>query len=428
MISGWLASSVLVLSLAAFCGAYVHVSRHEGSYINILTPALVVNVPAFYLFPFAYDKLFGIEASTFAYVYVYATLATESLVFAFFYTRPRVRPIRLPFAYGYNNFWPLSLVSLALAGLLFIPLMLEFHEYIFEPRRIYELTRTGFGGSFYLSSTAAYLAVTLALFSAQSRLKKLFVVLAAALVLFLHGSKGQVLYLLLLVVLFEIYIQKRKVKIFPAVLAGLGMGAVLAGLFAATMVLGDPMESLETVSHYADYTRNAMLVIDSDLPRQYGRLTWEGNVLALVPRALMPDKPKNFGTFYLAEQFYQEWFDADTGSPAFGVGVQYADFGFLAIIYLAFFAAFRGWLAHMFIRRLKVTRHPGDFLVVAFLADIPLFPIGTGWLLPETIVLAIVLRLVSCVGAGQVYRERIQPARRLLTGSTMRPIDNTGSI
>ena len=74
--------------------------------------------------------------------------------------------------------------------------------------------------------------------------------------------------------------------------------------------------------------------------------------------------------FYLENQFYPESLDEDAGSPAFGVGVQYADFGVLAIGYLALMAAFRGWLAHIFVKRLRLTRHPADFIVLAFLADI----------------------------------------------------------
>src|ERR1700722_1374492 len=111
---------------------------------------------------------------------------------------------------------------------------------------------------------------------------------------------------------------------------------------------------------------------------------------------------------YLDEEFYPDALDEDAGSPAFGIGVQYADFGFLAIFYLAFFAALKGWLARLFVTRLRVTRHPGDFVMVAFLADISLFPVGgAGWLLPETIIVALLLRLVSCAGADRVFRERI---------------------
>lgn len=403
----------MLLSLVAAVGAYLFVSRREGSYVNIMTPALVIQVPAYYVLPAFYNRVFGTSSSTYAYVYVFTTLAIEHVVFAYFYTRPRTRPIRLPFVYGYKNFWPLSVLFIILAGLLFLPVLWEFREYVFDPRRIYAETRTGFGASFYPSSTAAYLATILALFSRRSRPAKSLMVLASALLLSLHGSKGQVLDLLLLVILFEIYVNRRKLGILPALLAGLGIAVVVIGLFAATMTLGGPMEALETVSSYSDYTRNAMLVIDSHLPRQYGRLTWESNVLALVPRALVPNKPKDFGAFYLDGEFYPEALDQDQGAPAFGIGVQYADFGGFAIVYLGLFAALQGWLARVFVDRLRRTRHPADFILLAFFAGIGLFPIGIGWPLPETILVALCLRFATSIGADELYRETIKFKRPL---------------
>jgi O-antigen polymerase len=175
------------------------------------------------------------------------------------------------------------------------------------------------------------------------------------------------------------------------------------------MSLGEnAADALEAISKYSDYTRNAMLVIDSHYPLQHGRLTIDSNMLGIVPRQLMPGKPKNFGTFALAEEFYPEWFDSDRGSPAFGVGLQFADFGLLAIPYLGLMAALKGWLARIFVNRLKLTKHPADFFMVVFLADISVFPIGVGWLLPEAVLVCFVLRWASTVGAAKAYRERRQ--------------------
>ena len=408
MISTGLANTTLALSLTVTLGAYVFISQRERSYLNILTPSLLVNIPAFYLFPFAYNNFFGAETSAYSYIYVYATLAVESVVFAYAYTRPRTRPIRLPSAYGYNHFGSLAYASLGLACLLFAPLLIEFKEYIFDPRRIYEETRTGFGSSYYTSSAFAYLAVILILFSRQSSFRKAMVIGVSGIVLSLHGSKGQLLGIVLLPLLFQAYVRHKKVKLVHALLICLGLGALLVGMFAATVSLGGPLEALEWVSEYSDYMRNAMMVIDSNMPLQYGRLTWESNVVSLVPRAVMPDKPKNFGAFYLDEEFFPGSLEEDKGVPAFGIGVQYADFGFLAIVYLGLFAALKGWLTRVWVLRLEHTRHPADFLMLAFLAGISVFQIGTGWLLPETLLIAMFLRFASSLGTGRTYREHIR--------------------
>ena len=174
---------------------------------------------------------------------------------------------------------------------------------------------------------------------------------------------------------------------------------------------------MESISNYSDYTRNAMLVIDSHIPLQYGRLTLESNTISLVPRALMPNKPRNFGSFFLTDQLYPEWFDADT-SPAFGVGVQYADFGALAIVYIVLFALFKGWLTRAFVNRLQSYKHPGDLFVVAFLCDVSVFPIGIGWFLPEALLVAMVLRYLSKLGANRVCLER--PSMAYVSSSSPR--------
>jgi hypothetical protein len=399
-----------MISLIISLTAYVFVSRREGSYLNILTPAFLTTVPAYYLLPLFATHFFGTDATPYAYTYVYATLAAENVAFTYAYLRPTRRMIRLPLRYSYCNFVSLSLISLGIAILMYVPILLEFPEYILDPRQIYEHTRVGFGFSYYVSSTLAYLSVILIQFSGSSRWLRWGVVLVSAGLLSLHGSKGQVLSLFLLLALFEIYVNGRKVRLLTSLIVAGSLSLLVLLLFIASMVIErDPLEAVRTISEYSDYTRNAMLVIDSQFPLQYGRLTIEGHVYGRIPRLLMPDKPTNFGALYLDDQFFPESLDAEAGSPDFGIGVQYADFGFLAIVYLACFAMLRGWLARIFIRRLRGTQHPADFFMVAFLANVSLFPVGgVGWLLPEAFLVAVSIRFVSRIGSDAVYRDQVR--------------------
>jgi hypothetical protein len=387
--------------------AYIVLSKREGSFINILTPSFITSIPAFYLLPLAYLRLFGADGTTYAHFYVYATLAVETVAFVYAYTRTGDRVVRLPGVSSYSNFGLVSSLCLGAGVLLYIPVLIEFREFIFDPRQIYIQTRTGFGAQSFVSSTLAYLAIILILFTKRSRIVKSLTILLAMGLLSLHGSKAQILSAVLILLLYYVYVLGRKITFVRAAIVYACTGIVILLLFAATMSLGEnAADALEAISQYSDYTRNAMLVIDSHYPLQYGRLTIEANILAVVPRQLMPDKPKTFGPFALAEEFYPEWFDSDTGSPAFGVGLQYADFGALSILYLAFMAALKGWLARIFVNRLKFTEHPADFFMVVFLADVAVFPVGIGWLLPEALLVAVFLRYASSIGAGKVYRER----------------------
>ncbi len=387
---------------------YLWLSRREGTYLNILTPRFVVNIPAYYLLPIVFMELFGgmfgAEYSAYAYVYVYATLAIESVAFVLAYLWTGQKMIRLPFALSYRNFTVAALGCLGFAVALYVPVLLKFREYISDPREIYRLTRTGFGLQTYVSSVLGLLAVVFILFTRRRWLVKAFVVAPVAGLLWLHGSKGQVLTVVFLLLLYQAFVQGRKVGLFHALLGGLAVAAMVLALFALTMKLGgDATSALETVSSYSDYTQNAMLVIDSRMPPQYGRLTVGANVYGVIPRAFMPNKPKDFGGFYLAEKFYPEWYYADTGSPGFGIGIQYADFGCFAALYLLFFSLLQGWLARVFVNRLKLTRHPADFVIVAFLAGVSVFPIGgVGWLFPEIIMIALLMRYLSRIGARTV--------------------------
>ncbi len=427
MISNSVADAVLMLSLMASSGAYIVVSRREGSYLNILTPAFLIGIPAYYLLPLVTTHLFGNDASPYAYAYVYATLATENIAFAYAYVRSPRNLVRLPFRFSYSNFGSLSLAFLAIALLMFAPIVLEFREYIFDPRQIYEHTRVGFGFNYYVSSTLAYLSVILIEFSDYSRWVRWGVVLLCAALLSLHGSKGQVLSLFLLLAVFKVYVHGRRVRLAAALIVCGGLSLLVLLLFVASMAIErNPMEAVETISEYSDYTRNAMLVIDSGFPLQYGRLTLEGNFYGRIPRVLMPDKPTNFGALYLDDQFFSESLDAEKGAPDFGIGLQYADFGMLAIVYLAIFGAIRGWLARIFVRRLNGSRHPADFFMVAFLANIPLFPVGAvGWLLPEAFLVAFFLRFVSQIGSEKVYRDQIRISKWVSSSGTA-PMDGLG--
>ena len=139
---------MLIASLIVSVWAYVWVGRRDGSYLNVMTPAFVIGIPAYYLLPMFFTYVFGTEASPYAYIYVYTTLAVQNVAFAYAYTRRTRRLLRLPFRYSYANFDRLSFALLGIAGLMYLPIVLEFPEYIFDPRQLYTHTRTGFGINF----------------------------------------------------------------------------------------------------------------------------------------------------------------------------------------------------------------------------------------------------------------------------------------
>jgi hypothetical protein len=92
------------------------------------------------------------------------------------------------------------------------------------------------------------------------------------------------------------------------------------------------------------------------------------------------------------------------------------------------FGMLRGWLARIFVVRLRRSQHPADLFMVAFLADIPLFPIGgVGWLLPEAFAVAALLCFASRIGANKVFRER-RALRPRFAPQSMKPTNSAGSL
>lgn len=388
-------STIILLSLVVVLVTYALISWSEKSLINAFSPYFLLFVPSNYLFELVHIHYFGYSGSSYAYMYCYGTYA---IAFAFFALSYRLFPVlcfRTPLwgrIYSANYFPYIILVS---AFVVYAPILFEFREYLSDPREIYMRTRSGYGLAFFLSTTLAYLSFVAIVFKRNRYWFEVPLIAVACVVLLLaHGSKGQIVTLVLIYVLYRVYVEHRLfgIKAFSGFVVL--FSAVIGLLFSLTLQNENESNLLKKIALYSDYTRNALLVIDSNMSPEMGRLTMEEVLFSRVPREFYSDKPKNFGTFYLAEKFYPEWFAADTGSPAFGIGVQYADFGDFAIVYIVVGALLSGVLLKVFMTRLKSYHHPADFIMVLFFSGITLIPIGVGNLLPEHLLIAFAVALL----------------------------------
>src|SRR5438309_1416694 len=129
MISSGLSTSIVIGSLLISLAAYVRLSRREGTFVNVLTPSFIISIPALYLLQLVYVDLTDPGFSSYAYVYVYGTLAVESWAFVYAYTSRRkdVAPARV---YPCRNCTLISLVCLGLGGAIYAPVLLQFREYL----------------------------------------------------------------------------------------------------------------------------------------------------------------------------------------------------------------------------------------------------------------------------------------------------------
>lgn len=381
-----------ILSMSIYC----FFSIKTKSWLNILTPQFLLAMPTIYLFEMIHLYYDGDNGSDFGYLVVYLIYTLPTLTFAigYMYITPinSLTNIRCKTV----NTSALAIGFLIAGVLLYLPVMKQFAGDLFNPRAIYIATRSGFGISYYGSIMACYLFCILALFNASWGWKrKAAAVLFSVVFAYLHGSKGQIMTVLFIGMLYFISTSMERVKfwIVALVVALFGTFGVVAFYSMVSGVeLGD---LLLVMAGYSDYTRNAVMLIDSSRDLEWGRIFFEDNIFSRIPRALYPDKPKDFGSFALALQYFPDSFYRDAGVPSFGVGVMYADFGLLAVPVCALTGFIGGLFTRTIMARLRMYANPGDFILLCFLSGIILIPIGSGNLLPEHIVMALLVYAVS---------------------------------
>ncbi|TCD01963.1 hypothetical protein EZ449_19390 [Pedobacter frigidisoli] len=386
---------IIGISFVIHIGFYFYAVKKEKNYINVFFPFMLSVIPVNFIFEPLWLYYYGTAGTTYAYFYVYfcSNVTISTMVWAYI-KFPKGIIIDLPFSRVLPKARLLSYFLIIVASLVYLPVLLEFKEFIFEPREIYTRTRTGYGLYFFVSSFLAMIGFVLLLFSKNlTRSNIIIVTIFEAVFLFLHGSKGQVLILLLILAIFFTYVKDWKVNVKKMVVMLVSAGGLVVTLFILTTSY-EYDNIFKVMLGYSDYNRNAMIVVDRDDSNYHGQITYESNFYSRIPRALMPDKPKDYGVFKLAKKYFPEWYYADTGSPAFGYGIQYADFGIFALFYLAFWGCLTGALLKIFINRLQKFKTPGDFIVVLFLCGIVLIPLGDGYLLPEHLLTALIINML----------------------------------
>lgn len=387
---------IVLSSLAVAITAYIMIVVKDKSCFHILTPIYFTFIPGYYLLELVHMHYFGYSGQSSTYLYCYATYGLTFLFLALAYTRfPAIR-VNLPFNVN-SDIKYLPYVIFALAVLVYLPILIEYRELILTPRAIYTKTRVGYGHMYFTSTALTYLAYIFCLFKKHPfKGEKVLFFAMSALWCFAHGSKGQVVILILIGLMYRVLVGGKKMRLSTVAAYSIGFALGLGSLFYAfseSMREGD-LSVLVGIATYSDYNRNAMMLIEDNPEMEYGRLTLEQAIFGRVPRVLYPDKPHDWGTFALAKKYYPVWFEKKTGSPSFGVlGVPFADFGHFAILYLIFWAVVTGVLLKIFVVRLKEHRDPSDFIMVLFLANIVVIPTGVGYTLPEHLVLAFLVAI-----------------------------------
>lgn len=388
--------SIVLIAFMLSMSMYCFFSIKTRSWLNILTPQFLLAMPTIYIFEMIHLYYNGDPGSDFGYLVVYLIYTLPVLAFAvgYMYVAPLKSLTEIKCETANTSAWAMAFLVTGLV--LYLPVMMQFASDLFNPRAIYAATRSGFGPSYYGSILACYLFLILALFNASwgRKIKVLSIMFALAFA-YLHGSKGQIMTVMFIGLLYFIATSMRRVKFWIVAILILAFGFFGAAAFYSMLKGVELGDLLLVMAGYSDYTRNGVMLIDSSRDFAWGRIFLEDNIFSRIPRALFPDKPKDFGSFALALQYFPESFYLDAGVPSFGAGAIYADIGLLAVPLTALAGFFSGVFTRTIMARLRMYRNPADFILLCFFCGIILIPIGAGNLLPEHIVLALAVYVIS---------------------------------
>ena len=388
--------SALLLSFMVVVAAYLLVVWKDRSWINWATPFFILSIGSKYFFQFLF-LYYSVDpgGSRYAYAYCYTTYGLSFFIGALVYAF--VKPVKLRIGGGADELHTLPWILLLLGFLLYLPVLVEFRAYLGDPRRIYEATRTGYGLYYFGSTTLTSLGFVTFLFKKAKTLGGAVVFFAICVLLaYWHGSKGQIITYLLIWMLYRVYVDRKPIRAFVASLMLILVAGLVVGSFALFSDVADVAELASSVTNFADYVRNAMLVIDDpDAPRYYGRLMMENEIYSRVPRFLMPGKPKDFGPFILAKTYNPASYRNDEGVGAFDIGFVYADFGAFSIILICAYSALSASFVSTLVQHLRHEGGAGAFIVFLFMVGVSVIPISGPFYLPESMALGGAVALVS---------------------------------
>jgi hypothetical protein len=363
---------------------YLYVSLRERTYINALTPFFAFYFATSFVFePFYFDHAtnyqYDVQAFTFVYCCDFAYFVGLAVTYLAVIRGGQTANGAHPLVSPQSDLRWLAWLFLIASTVIFLPVALEFREYVFSnPRQLYAQTRSGYGQYLFVSALLTNLAVICFLFS--SKKGGLLFIPCVILLSLLKGAKTSALIVVEIYAMWAIYCRGWRVGLVKFLASMTAFAVIIAGLFAFTFQGIDPADLFAAISGYSDYNRNASLTVTQPMGPYYGTLAVENFAYSRIPRAVVPDKPKNFGAFRIAEHYFPETFALGSGSPAFGAGVYIADFGALTPLVMLLFGLFSGYFLGLCIQWLRRGGGIAAFITMLYLANVSLIPIPMGFL------------------------------------------------
>ena len=399
---------------------YALYSRRVGSTVNAISIFTGLKlVIEFVLEPLGYLlNLFDYRFSAMLMVYSLSFCAYAAFIAGLMLVEhrpPPVRRITLP------NYLFVAWILLIAAWAVYVPILIEFRQFLTDPRQIYEQTRVGYGFSTYGSALLTFCAYIVYLMSSKKGRIPFYA--ALLLLITLKGAKGQFFVLIGILVIAKVYLEGFRYSITRSAIYGSLAAVGTLYLFAFTY-RGEIGNIFVTIAGYSDYNRNAALVVQDGTFGGYGgQITAESLWIPKVPRAFWPEKPLMFGEFRLAAQYYPEWFALQTGSPSFGFGTYLADFGWFSFPIVAMIYLVSGYLLGIVLSGMSRTPNAFNFVMSCYLSGNNLLLIGTGmYLFEHAIVGWVIFFILSLVRSTATVSAIDHRSGALFGGDSARPL------
>lgn len=362
-----------------------------------MIPYVIITIPTLYVFEAIYIFISGgldSTDNTIEYIFFYSCylIYITSFMCGYLLTQKHIN-IKNNVIPNYHYAFSACIFTL-LAFIIYLPVLIEFREYILQPRRIYELTRSGYGQYFYPSIMFSLVAsICSFFFYKKSRVASIILITVNVILIFLHGNKWPIFIIFISFILYLSYIENKRIKLMFLLKSFVAIAVIVTVFFSYTYSGGNPLENM---AYYSDYTRNAIIVASSNnFDFMYGKLLFESELYSRIPRALWPSKPDDFGALYLAKVFFPDAFYRNQGAPAFGYGELYADFGYLTPIWLIISGVFKGIVAKFFSIKTQNKKSAHYFIIFLFCIGVSVIPVSMGWLFPEHLVVALMVFITS---------------------------------
>ncbi|WP_141396571.1 hypothetical protein [Sphingomonas adhaesiva] len=383
----------------ATAALYVFYSRKVGSFVNAITIYTGLKFAIeFVLEPISYYlRMFVYDFNSMAIINLLSFVGYAAFVVGLLVIKQPNNPARKINLSGYLG---AAWIVLVLAWVLYMPILREFSYLITEPRRIYELTRTGYGLNTFGSSLLSFVAY--AIFLMSSKKNGWLFYLALFPLVYLKGTKGQFFVLASIFVIYKVYFEGFKYSVTRSAIYIIAFAGMATVLFTVNY-RGEVENIVLTMAGYSDYNRNGALIVqDKSFAPYGGQLSTEMLWIPKIPRAIWPNKPKSFGEFRLAEQYFPSWFALDQGAPAFGIGLYFADFGWFSFAVVPFVQFLCGIGLAYCLNKMIESPTIFWFIMSIYLSGGNLFAAGSGnYLLEHALIGAALTAIFSFFGLGR---------------------------